>query len=230
MRTYFHRAAILGLPANVLVLPLAGVMLNAGVAAIALSYVSCPLRDLLPGWPLLRCTGRSLPAFTLPISCRAVESFQILVRFSRCWRQRESFWPWSRSGGIAPLHLQVWRRCLFPAAWLRSIIPQPEPKAATWRSRPSMWARVIPSGGFSRGTNDADRRRGKHRPVHSEFDFGEDVVAPYLWARGLEHLDVVALTHAHGDHIGGLPASWKISILPSCGWALILTLPQCSTS
>src|SRR5262249_17261285 len=42
-------------------------------------------------------------------------------------------------------------------------------------------------------------------PVHSEFDFGEDVVAPYLWSRGLEHLDVVALTHAHGDHIGGLP-------------------------
>jgi len=41
--------------------------------------------------------------------------------------------------------------------------------------------------------------------VHSEFDFGEDVVAPYLWSRGIEHLDVVALTHAHGDHIGGLP-------------------------
>ena len=46
---------------------------------------------------------------------------------------------------------------------------------------------------------------GSIGPVHSEFDFGEDVVAPYLWSRGLEHLDVVALTHAHGDHIGGLP-------------------------
>src|ERR1700704_6868049 len=46
---------------------------------------------------------------------------------------------------------------------------------------------------------------GSEGPVHSEFDFGEDVVAPYLWSRGLEHLDVIALTHAHGDHIGGLP-------------------------
>ena len=46
MRMYFHRAAILGLPANVLVLPLAGVMLNAGVAAIALSYVSLPFARL----------------------------------------------------------------------------------------------------------------------------------------------------------------------------------------
>src|SRR5262245_65725114 len=43
MRAYFHRAAIIGLPANVLVLPLAGVMLNSGVAAIALSYVFPPL-------------------------------------------------------------------------------------------------------------------------------------------------------------------------------------------
>jgi competence protein ComEC len=45
---------------------------------------------------------------------------------------------------------------------------------------------------------------GSIGPVHSEFDFGEDVVAPYLWSRGIEHLDVAVLTHAHGDHIGGL--------------------------
>jgi competence protein ComEC len=38
------------------------------------------------------------------------------------------------------------------------------------------------------------------------FDIGEDVVSPYLWSRHVHRLDVVALTHAHSDHMGGMPA------------------------
>jgi len=35
-------------------------------------------------------------------------------------------------------------------------------------------------------------------------DVGEEVVSPYLWSRGIKRLDVVALTHAHHDHLDGL--------------------------
>lgn len=42
--------------------------------------------------------------------------------------------------------------------------------------------------------------------MRSGIDVGEDVVSPYLWSRGLKQIDVVALTHAHEDHLGGLPA------------------------
>jgi competence protein ComEC len=46
-------------------------------------------------------------------------------------------------------------------------------------------------------------------PGHEEHlgvDPGEEAVSPYLWSRGFQKLDVVALTHAHQDHLGGLPA------------------------
>jgi competence protein ComEC len=46
-------------------------------------------------------------------------------------------------------------------------------------------------------------------PGHEErngIDPGEEAVSPYLWSRGFQTIDVVALTHAHQDHLGGLTA------------------------
>jgi len=44
------------------------------------------------------------------------------------------------------------------------------------------------------------------RESHQGVDPGEEAVSPYLWSRGFQKLDVVALTHAHQDHLGGLTA------------------------
>ena len=42
--------------------------------------------------------------------------------------------------------------------------------------------------------------------IQNGVDPGEEAVSPYLWSRGFQKLDVVALTHAHQDHLGGLTA------------------------
>ena len=44
------------------------------------------------------------------------------------------------------------------------------------------------------------------RRTQSNMEIGEDVVSPYLWGRSIRTMDVLALTHAHEDHIGGLRA------------------------
>jgi competence protein ComEC len=55
---------------------------------------------------------------------------------------------------------------------------------------------LVDGGGFGGGP----------RLAAQDFDIGEEVVSPALWARGIRHLDAVALSHAHSDHMGGLPA------------------------
>jgi competence protein ComEC len=45
-----------------------------------------------------------------------------------------------------------------------------------------------------------------HRFEVRGSDPREEGVSPDLWPRGFKQIDVVALTHAHQDHIGGLTA------------------------
>lgn len=206
MRAYFHRAAILGVPANVLVLPLAGWMLNTGVAAIALSYVSLPFAKLAATlaagalhWTL-GClhllSGFHVAQWRVPdptALLTLVAGAGILLAFFAVRKQRAIAF-----AGLAALFLSG------------AIV-------AVYHAAPHVEGRKLEITAIDVGQGDSllvvspEGRTmlidggGSIGPVRSEFDFGEDVVAPYLWARGLDHLDVVALTHAHGDHIGGLP-------------------------
>jgi competence protein ComEC len=205
MRAYFHRAAIIGVPTNILVLPLAGFMLNTGVAAIALSYVSLPFARLAATlaagslhWTLgclhflsrLHVAQWRVPDPTALLTLLAVAG--ILLAFFAMRKQRGMAF-----AGLAALFLSAGIVAVYHGA------PQLEGG--------KLEVTVIDVGqGDSLLVVSPEGRTmlidggGSIGPVHSEFDFGEDVVAPYLWSRGLDHLDVVALTHAHGDHIGGL--------------------------
>jgi competence protein ComEC len=206
MRAYFHRAAILGIAANVLVLPLSGLMLNGGVIAIALSYVSQPFARI--------AAAVAAGALHWTLAC-----LHVIARFHLSqWRVPDptpllallaiagvllAFFAVRRSRGIALAGLAA----LFLSSWV----------VAVYRSAPHVEAGKLEITAIDVGQGDSllvvspEGRTmlvdggGSVGPVRSEFDFGEDVVAPYLWSRGLERLDVVALTHAHGDHIGGLP-------------------------
>jgi competence protein ComEC len=206
MRAYFHRATILGLPANILVLPLAGIMLNAGVSAIALSYVSLPFAHLV-AWV-------AAAALHWTLAC-----LHTLAQFHLSqWRMADPapfLLPLAATGVLVAIFAVRKQRAIafagLTALFLSSV------GVAAYHSAPKREQKKLEITAIDVGQGDSllvispEGRTmlidggGSIGPVHSEFDFGEDVVAPYLWSRGIEHLDVVALTHAHGDHIGGLP-------------------------
>lgn len=49
-----------------------------------------------------------------------------------------------------------------------------------------------------------DGGQSSNEEYNSFFDAGRDVVVPYLLERGVKHIDVLVLSHAHRDHVGGL--------------------------
>lgn len=42
-------------------------------------------------------------------------------------------------------------------------------------------------------------------PVSAGYDAGERIVGPYLRRNGISHVDAVLTTHPHADHLGGVP-------------------------
>lgn len=205
MRVWFHRAALLGMPANVLVLPLSGVMLNSGVAAIALSYVSSTFAHV----------AAFIAAGALHWTLRCLDWLGHL-RPSQ-WRVSDPgpvLWLIAATSVLAAFYA-VRRQRSIAAAGV-ALLFLASACAAFWPSTPQTETGKLEVTAIDVGQGDSllvvspaghtmlVDAGGSIGPVRSEFDYGEDVVSPYLWSRGLERLDVVLLTHAHGDHIGGL--------------------------
>jgi competence protein ComEC len=201
MVVYFHRVGLSGLTANALVVPVMGLVVPVGFVAV---FTGSPWVAHVAGW--LLGVSRTVVhwhasldpdwRFPTPPLWLAIV-FSAALIFAAVARGR-----WCRTLTIAlvaaALALLLWQP--FPA---QTHPGQLEMTAIDVGQGDSLLV-VFPDG--KRMIVDGGGIPAFGNRPRSQLDTGEDVVAPYLWDRAIRTVDIVALSHAHDDHIGGLPA------------------------
>ncbi len=214
MAYHFHRATTMGMPANLAVIPLTQVLMPFAAGAVGLGYISTTLAKpavWISGLALegiagtvhflggAHLAGASIADMRVAVpsgavilaSLGALAVAMVAVRIRR-----------TRLAAFVSVAL------LFGVAvWIAFVPSRPHLRAAMMEMTtidvgqgdsillvtPDQHTLLIDAGGLPTW-------------MHSDFDLGEQVVSSYLWNRGIDHLDVVVITHPHADHYGGMPA------------------------
>jgi competence protein ComEC len=214
MAAYFHRITLFALPVNLLILPLLALLLPAALLMLLVLLV----------WPAAAIVPALAVALLLHLGNGLVRHFGSLaladLRVATPLGWQTALFCALFAAAVALAHRAMTKPDRWPrrAAWaamllaaLAAVAPRPieHPRNALLVEAidvgqgdsillitPDGKTLLVDGGGYGGGPHQSTQ----------DFDIGEEVVSPALWARGIRHLDAVALTHAHSDHMGGLPA------------------------
>jgi len=212
MAMYFHRATIFALPANMLTVPVVSLLAPMAVILFCISLIA-PWASILPGaatamllhgiaWVITRVSHIQAADLRVPPPAWWIALLAIAVWAFCSWAVRRSR-RWSLTA-VA----------LLPVVTVMVLWPEPTLKTqgelevtaldvgqgdSLLVVSPNGQTMLVDAGGPVGGPTEA-------AATTSAFDVGEEVVSPYLWSRRIRRLDVLALSHAHSDHMGGMAA------------------------
>jgi competence protein ComEC len=212
MAVYFHRATMFAVPTNMLSVPLVAILAPTAVITFCASLLS-PWAVMLPGAATalllhgvagvigrvsaVRAADLRVPAPVWWIALLAAAAWAFC-----CWAVRRSrVWAWSTVFILPLVALMVlWpeQPILSPGMMEVTAIDVGQGDSLLIVGPDGSTMLVDAGGPVGAVTEAAD--------ANSRFDIGEEVVSPYLWSRRFRRLDVLALSHAHSDHMGGMSA------------------------
>jgi len=209
MAVYFHRVTPFALPANLFAIPLVALLAPLAVLTFCASLVSTWLAALPSaitalalhgiGWTIAHLSHMRFADTRVPAPQPAVIAATIATVAFACWAVRRRS-RWIAATGIVAMALvplaTLWpERPLLHSGALEITALDVGQGDSLFVASPDGRTLLVDAGGPVGQVANTDR-----------WDVGEEVVAPYLWSRRLRSLDAVLLTHAHSDHMGGMPA------------------------
>jgi competence protein ComEC len=212
MAIYFHRATVFALPANMLTVPVVGMLTTmamltfcgALIGAWAAFLPAAVTAILLHGvvWSINHVSHVQAADLRIPAPMWWVTIVAIAAWAFCCWAVRRSAaWAWCAAATL----LLVLALVLWPASPIvsKGTLEVTALDVGQGDSlliiNPQGSTMLVDAGGPVGGLNEATA-------TTSSFDVGEEIVSSYLWSRRIRKLDIVVLSHAHSDHMGGMPA------------------------
>lgn len=218
MATDFHRVTLFGALANLLAVPLTGFLVPAGflllfvgsISHFLATWLAIPIRFLtgflihVVGWfAQFRFGGYRVPGPPLWVTALFFVTLLGLCFLLRMEPKRR-VWTLSLVAILFAL-TGLLAKSPFPPRFARGSMELTVLDVGQGDSlllvSPAGRTLLIDGGGEAPNYGGKSSLRGP--------DPGEEAVSPYLWSRGVKKLDVVALTHAHQDHLGGLSAIFE---------------------
>lgn len=210
----FHRVTLSGPLANLIAVPLTGILVPLGFVTLIAGWM-VPKLGLLLALPLRWLTTVLLhatawiahfprwsyripapPLWLILLFFTAALLLSISLRFSSSaslWLKRAAFLSAIAAAILIATHPFV---PSIHRGWLELNVLDVGQGDSLFLVSPAGHTILVDAAGPFTEPFGSGQARGS--------DPGEDAVSPYLWSRGFQCIDVVALTHAHQDHLGGL--------------------------